>query len=749
MASAGQGWRWAWAGNGAPRPDLGVPRLLVVTLTGAAFIGLRSAGWLGTLSLLLIIVVLLVGAVASEVAFQTARARQGFEWLIVVPIVAVTVVIYSIGWGPALTIGYLYPLSEAFRLKRPPPAAPVFVTLALGLAVGEILVEENVVHSYVPTPYAHGLAALGLLGLLVVYQMLLTAKLSTEQANAALARREESFRLLFANHPEPMWVYDEQTLEILAVNDAAVERYGYSQQEFLAMRISNLRPTADLSRLAEDLAAPRGDFATSGGWHHILADGTVIDVEISSHRTDYLGRQAVLVSAFDVTERNLLEARLRHQAYHDDLTGLPNRAALAERLGELEAAAGTSGAAIAVLVIDLDDFYQLNSAMGFAVGDEVLRMVANQLELLADHTVARVGADEFAVVASVSSDAALAHTEELAEKLRQGLTRPVRIGDLTLTIETSIGAAIGPFPASTSVSLLSVAENNLRRAKSSLTRVATSDVRQGAPYEETLAVVAELRYAIENRDLCLHYQPKVDLGTGLVTGVEALVRWEHPRRGLLPPVAFVPLAERTGLIGPLTRFVLREAIGQLARWRAEGLDLSMSVNLGAANLEDSALPEYIIGLIDEFEVRADKLILEITEGVVMSESERTTAVVHQLDSAGIELSIDDFGTAHSSLARLKVLPIREIKLDKAFVTHMDAGWYDVTIVRSSINLGHELGLRIVAEGIETEAVADHLTRLGCDVGQGLWLAHPMPAQAATSWLQVAMRQRPAQPAQQV
>src|SRR5579872_3349981 len=188
MASARRGWRWASARGGVPRPDFGVPRLLVVTLTGAAFIGLRSAGWLGTLSLLLIIVVLLVGAVLSEVAFQTARASDGFGWQIVIPFVAVTVVIYSIGWGPALTIGYLYPLSEAFRLKRPPPAAPVFVTLALGLAVGEILVEENVVHSYVPTPYAHGLAALGLLGLLVVYQMLLTAKLSTDQANAALAR---------------------------------------------------------------------------------------------------------------------------------------------------------------------------------------------------------------------------------------------------------------------------------------------------------------------------------------------------------------------------------------------------------------------------------------------------------------------------------------------------------------------------------------------------------------------------------
>jgi diguanylate cyclase (GGDEF)-like protein/PAS domain S-box-containing protein len=711
-----------------------VTRLLVVTVTGAAFIGLRSAGWLGTAPLVVIIAILVAGGFFSEMTFQTARARQGFGWLIVLPLAVVSVVIYSIGWGPALTIGYLYPLGEAFRLKRPPPPMPVFATLAVGLAVGEVLVEENVVHSYVPTPYAHGLAALGLLGLFAVYQMLVSAKTSTERANAALARREESFRLLFTNHPEPMWVYDEHSLEILAVNDAAVERYGYSVQDFLTMRITNLRPTEELPRLAEDLAGPRGPFATSSGWHHVLADGTVIDVEISSHRTDYLGRDAVLVSAFDVTERNRLEARLRHQAYHDDLTGLPNRAYLTEQLEELETTAYGAGHAIAVLVIDLDDFYQLNSAMGFSVGDELLRTVAGELRALDDHTVARVGADEFAVVALVDGESALVQTEQLAGELHQRLTRPIHLDELTLTIETSIGAAIGPFPPNTSVSLLSVAESNLRRAKNSLARVATSDVRDGEPYEEHLAVVAELRYAIENGDLCLHYQPKVDLATGLVTGVEALVRWEHPRRGLLPPAAFVPLAERTGLIGPLTRFVLGEAIAQVARWRAEGLDLSMSVNLGAANLEDPALPEYVSGLLAGSGLEARQLVLEITEGVVMSESERTTSVVKQLDAAGVELSIDDFGTAHSSLSRLKTLPITEIKLDKAFVTHMDAGWYDVTIVRSSINLGHELGLRVVAEGIETEAVADHLRRLGCDVGQGFWLAHPMPVPAVTNWL---------------
>ena len=753
MASAGP-WRWrSPAARKKSRLDIGLPRLFVVTLTGGAFIGLRSAGWLGTLPLLAVMAILFASGAVSEWSFQRARARGAFDVLIAVPLVAVTVVVYSIGWGPALAIGFLYPIGEAFKLRRPPPVVPVFVTVTVGLAVGETLVAEGAVHSYVPTPYAHGLAGLGLLGVFIVFQMMSISQAAKERATRALADREVSFRLLFANHPQPMWVYDEESLQILAVNGAAVDRYGYSEAQFLCMHISDIRPQEDLPLLAADLAQPRQDFASSSGWHHVFADGTVIDVDISSHRTEYLGRDAVLVTALDVTERNRLEARLRYQAYHDELTGLPNRAYLRDRLEELEQSALTGGYAVAVLVVDLDDFYQLNSSLGFDCGDQLLRTVADELWQTTDHTVGRVGADEFAVVVPVGFDTALEDTEEIAENLRKRLTRSIPLGDVTVTIETSIGAAIGPWstapgsspvsnPASSpessrSVSLLSVAESNLRRAKASLGRIATSDVRDGEQYEETLAVVAELRLAIENGDLVLYYQPKMNLATDTVTGVEALVRWEHRRRGLVPPAAFIPLAERTGLIRPLTQFVLREAVAQMARWRAGGLDLSMGINLGAANLEDTTLPSYVTELLGEFGVEPNKLILEITEGVVMVESERTAAVVKELNSAGIQLSIDDFGTAHSSLARLRTLPIREIKLDKAFVTHMDAGWYDVTIVRSSITLGHDLGLRVVAEGIETEAVADHLRRLGCDVGQGYWLAKPMPEGAATAWLRLA------------
>lgn len=732
-----KGRRTAQSSLMASRLDLGVPRLVVVVLTGGAFIGLWTAGWLGTLPLAAIIGILFVGGALSEASFQVARARGGFGTLIVVPLVAVSVVIYSIAWGPALAIGFLYPLGEAFKLERPPPLLPVLVTLAAGFGTGEALVATRVLHSYVPTPYDHGLAALGLLGIMVVFQMLTNATTARTKAAAALANREESFRLLFAYNPQPMWVYDEESLDILAVNNAAVAHYGYSQAQWLSMRITDMRPEEDIAVLAADLARPRADYEQSAGWHHKLADGSVIDVEISSHRTEYLGRSALLVSAFDVTERNRLETRLRIQAYHDDLTGLPNRVQLRAQVEAMEADATASGSALALLVLDLDDFYQLNSALGFDIGDRLLQTVADELQRLADLTVARVGADEFAVVVEVAAGAAVERTEEIAEDLRHRLTRPIHVGGLAVSVEASVGAAIGPLPSGSPITLLSVAESNLRVAKSSLARIATSDVRDSGSYDEALAVVAELRLAIENDDLCLFYQPKIDLTTGAVTGVEALVRWDHRRRGLLPPAAFIPLAERTGLIRPLTQFVLREAIVQLARWQFQELDMSISVNLGAANLDDAGLPSYISQLLDDYGVEPRKLILEITESAVMAESERTTSVVRQLNSIGVQLSIDDFGTAHSSLARLRTLPIREIKLDKTFVTNMEETWHDVTIVRSSINLGHDLGLRVVAEGVETDEVADHLRRLGCDVGQGYWLAKPMAATAATAWLEVA------------
>jgi EAL domain-containing protein (putative c-di-GMP-specific phosphodiesterase class I) len=345
-----------------------------------------------------------------------------------------------------------------------------------------------------------------------------------------------------------------------------------------------------------------------------------------------------------------------------------------------------------------------------------------------------VGSDEFAIMLICNADTAGAESRSVTDEVLRRLRTPVRLGDAVIAVEASAGVAIGPC-VDPSVSLLSVAQEQLAKAKASIARVESYDARAAVPERQSLAVIAELRHAIEHGDLRLYYQPKMALATGSIVGFEALVRWHHPRRGLLTPDAFVPLAERTGLVRPLATFVVREAARQLAQWRGQGLEVSVSVNLAASNLTDPDLPATIVAALREHGCPPEEMTLEITEGTVMAESERAEAVVRELSEAGLRLSIDDFGTANSSLARLRALPLTEIKLDKAFVMRMATSWEDATIVRSSINLAHDLGLQVVAEGVEDEAVATELRRLGCDVAQGYWLSKPMPAADLGDWLQ--------------
>jgi len=552
----------------------------------------------------------------------------------------------------------------------------------------------------------------------------------------ALRDSESGFRLLFAANPQPMWVYDVHSLSILEVNDAGTSHYGYSREEFLTMRTTDLfhRPEP----LLGDAYGSLPTLADGGRARHVRKDGNVIEVELASHRLPFAGHDAALVSVRDVTERNSLDRRLRHQASHDELTGLANRALLLDRITHAIKRTSESNSSLSLLVVDLDHFNQINDAFGTEAGDVVLRNVAEALGDVVRPTdiVARIGSDEFAVLLADVQEPEAA-TAEAAARILKRLAEPIDIEGLSISVEASVGAAIGPGPAHEGAQLVQRAETALGRAKHSLLRSSIDDLRHDRSDNQRLAVVAELRQAIDHGRLRLYYQPKADLRSGRVVGVEALVRWDHPQRGLVAPDDFVPLAERTGLIRPLTSFVLQEAISQLSAWRDAGRQLVMSVNLGAANLTDPDLPGEISKLLFKHGVPARALALEITEGHVMSDVTRTIEVVSELSRLGVELSVDDFGTGYSSLSKLRALPLAEIKLDKTFVLNMTRERDDATIVRSSIELAHNLGLRVVAEGIETRQVADELQRLGCDVGQGYWLSRPQPAQMMTAWLEGA------------
>ena len=441
----------------------------------------------------------------------------------------------------------------------------------------------------------------------------------------------------------------------------------------------------------------------------------------------------------DVTGQRRGAEQLRRQAWHDSLTDLPNRALLHARIA---AALGDAPDApdiprpLALLLLDLDHFKEINDAFGHHYGDALLRGAADRLRGLvrAGDTVARLGGDEFAVLLP---DADAAGARRVADAIRTALDAPLPVEDHLLRVGTSVGIALAPAHGADGTTLLRRADMAMYAAKRGRLGVALYEPAQDQHTPERVALVGELRDAIEHGALTLHYQPQVDLTSGRICGVEALARWPHPERGLIPPDAFIPLAEQTGLIAPLTDWVLAEAIRQGREWQRAGLLLRVSVNLSMWNLHDPALPERVAALLREHELSPAWLRLELTESALMADTDRAMDVLARLSALGVGLAVDDFGSGYSSLAYLKTLPVDELKIDKGFVREMATDATDAAIVASTVALGHALGLRVVAEGIEDRATWDLLAGMGCDVAQGYHIARPLPPDALARWLREA------------
>jgi diguanylate cyclase (GGDEF)-like protein len=432
--------------------------------------------------------------------------------------------------------------------------------------------------------------------------------------------------------------------------------------------------------------------------------------------------------------------RLRHQALHDHLTDLPNRTLLYERMEDAIAGVVRSGGMAALLLVDLDRFKEVNDTLGHDHGDRLLEEVAQRLRgtLRRGDTLARLGGDEFAVlVRDVPNRGVVA---EVAGRLQDALARPFVLNGFTAVLDASVGIAYCPDHGSDVNVLVQRADVAMYDAKRSRTGIETYAEDRDPYSAERLQLLGELREAIAAGQLVLHYQPKVDVGSDAVLGVEALVRWEHLTRGLLPPGEFVPLAERTGAIGDLTEWVLDTALAQLREWRDEGLELTMAVNLAAPNIVDESLPVLIGGLLERHGVPGALLECEISEHTVMADPHRAISVLERLRALGVRLSLDDFGTGHSSLAYLKRLPLDEVKIDRSFVIGMAENSNDAAIVRSTIDLARNLGLEVVAEGVETEAILRDLGALSCDVAQGFFLSRPLPAEQLDAWLAARTKQ---------
>jgi diguanylate cyclase (GGDEF)-like protein len=487
------------------------------------------------------------------------------------------------------------------------------------------------------------------------------------------------------------------------------------------------------------------EFLTNRGYRDavmapLLLDGQVRGALFVADRegdvasfTDDDGRlfQTVAAQVSSVLDNSRLLDRLTHDSLHDALTGLANRQCFQNRLRTALSAARPEAA---VMLTDLDRFKEINDTLGHHHGDLLIREIAARIAETAPAiaTVARLGGDEFALlVPGLDEEAAVA----LAQRIREAIKEPCTLDGVSVEVDASIGIAVSPAHGTDDSVLLKRADMAMYAAKSAHTGVELYDRERDEYSPRRLALASRLRSAIENGEMLLHYQPQLNAVTNKIDGAEALIRWQHPEYGLVPPMEFVPIAEQSGAIGDLTLWVLDTAISQLVKWRASGIDIGVAINVSMRNLLDAAIAERITELMDLHHLPAGSVTLEITESHLMSDPGRTLPLLHRLAAHGIRLSVDDFGTGYSSLAYLNDLPVHEVKIDKSFLrAEGDNNHSNDAIVRAIVSMSHHLGLETVAEGVEDVGAERALAALGCTRLQGFYIARPMPVADFETWM---------------
>ena len=442
-----------------------------------------------------------------------------------------------------------------------------------------------------------------------------------------------------------------------------------------------------------------------------------------------------LASSFNAMRRAIAEReqRISHQAMHDPLTDLPNRAKLIQSLNRTIEAARVSGSTIAVMAIRLKRIQSISSTLGHSAGDQVIALAAKHLRvnLVSGEILGHIGTSEFVLILpDTNIDGALTYADRIENILGSGVT----LGRVNITLQTEIGITEFPQHGVLAADLLRHASIARSEAEDRHERVGIYEAGREDHYLRQLRIVNDLRAALQRNEVHIHYQPKISLPDGTACGAEALVRWQHPEFGWLAPDDFIPAAEQAGTIVHLTRYVVAGAIRDCRRWQDEGFKLRVSINISARDLQDEYLPHYVMQMLDEQQLPPDRLTLEITESAVMSELHLARTVLHCLRDIGVQISMDDFGTGHSSLAQLRDIPLHQLKIDKSFVMAMLADRQNQSIVRTTIELAHNMGLEVVAEGVEDESTLRHLANEGCEQAQGYFLSRPIPSRDLLNWL---------------
>ncbi len=555
-----------------------------------------------------------------------------------------------------------------------------------------------------------------------------------------LVRKEDRIRGIMDSVADSIVVTDEQGI-IESTNLVVHKMFGYQASELIGKSINVLVPElyarSHDHHIAKYLVNRKAPMV--GGERELVGrrkDASTFPVEIFLNEINLDHSRHFVATLCDITERKNQTAILEYQALHDGLTGLANRVLFGDYLYKSISDARRDGSQLALLLMDLDRFKEINDTLGHQIGDILLKKVAGLLQKTLGEAdmISRLGGDEFAILLhGVDRDAAI----KVALKLYEVLDLPFVIDEqegLALHVGVSIGITLYPEHGDeNAANLLRRAEVAMYCAKRSKTNYAVYDPAEDAHSLQNLALFGQLRHAVRNDQLQLYYQPKINAKNGKVAKLEVLLRWLHPKKGLISPDNFIPLAERTGLIDEITLWVVKEALKQCRKWRRQGFDLSIAVNISAVNLQEAGFANTIKGLMDRECRERQLLCFEITETSIMLEPESALKTLSSFSDMGIRLSIDDFGTGYSSLAYLKQLPVNELKIDKSFILGMEDDDDDAVLVRSTVDLAHNMGLSVVAEGVENKTTCKLLTAFGCEELQGNYLCPALPAEVLERW----------------
>jgi diguanylate cyclase (GGDEF)-like protein/PAS domain S-box-containing protein len=638
-----------------------------------------------------------------------------------------------LGWAADEVIGHRLP-------SVPEELLPEFKNILRRVATGETLnnVERrrqrkdgnwlDVSIDIAPAPDASGTIS----GMVAVYTDITARK----RAESALTEAEQRFRATFDRAAVGI-AHTGLDGSWLLVNQQLCDLYGRTREELMQLRFQDITHPDDLQADLEQF-----ERLLSGGIdsyslrkRYMGKDGGLIwaNLTVSMVREADGNPQYVIAIVEDVSAQVQAQEQLAHRALHDPLTELPNRTLLSDRLQQAILSAQRQLRPVSLLLMDLDRFKEVNDTYGHQFGDQILQQLGSRLAplLRRSDTIGRLGGDEFAIVLP-GTDASGA--KQTARRLLRSLDEPFLLGGNSFDIGGSIGIAMYPRHGSDAGTLLRHADVAMYVAKRLGGGYVLYSPDKDQYSHDRLALVSELKHAIERDELRLHYQPKVNLNTGEIEGVEALVRWLHPERGLQHPEQFIPLAEHTGLIRPLTLWVLKRTLEQCKAWEETGLQLSVAVNLSPRSLLDMEVIESVVSALSESGVHPQRLSVELTESAVMADPARAEEALWRLHDTGVKIAIDDFGTGYSSLAHLKRLPVDQIKIDRSFVQEMLTSDSDSSIVRAIVGLGRDLGIEVVAEGAENKEICDALEALGCNVVQGFHFTSPLLPEDLTQWM---------------